>query len=144
MLKSFINKFPANFIDVVFVSSDKSDEQALSYWKEMHHENSSYLLPNESSNHDLNSFCGVSGIPHLCCLENPSFNLVQPIRQFIASQSWDSAEVMNVISGIVHPRVRLAVGQMVRIDGLKTRVSIMASLQMLKGIKKIVMSLVLT
>lgn len=119
MLKAFVNKFPGNYINVVFVSSDKSDQQAVSYWKEMHHEDSNYLLPNESSNHELNSFCGVSGIPHLCCLENPSFNLVQPIMQFMSSGSWDSSEITKVITGIVHPRVRLAIGQMVRIEGLK-------------------------
>lgn len=31
MLKAFVNKFPGNYINVVFVSSDKSDQQAVSY-----------------------------------------------------------------------------------------------------------------
>merc|ERR1711976_56843 len=119
MLKSFIQKFPNNLINVVFVSSDKSDHQAISYWKEMHHPDSLYLLPNEDSNHQLNQFCQVSGIPHLCCLENPTVNLVQPIMQFMSSGSWDSSGIMAQISSLTNPRVRLAIGQMVEIFGLK-------------------------
>merc|ERR1712046_370513 len=135
MLKSFINKFPENLRNVVFVSSDKSDQQAISYWKEMHHEKSSYILPNESTNHELKSFCGVSGIPHLCCLENPSFNLRPIIENFMQSGSWDSSEAMKTISSIVNPRVRLAIGQMVKIESLKKRADLNGKFGNIEGYK---------